>query len=58
MAPLKRLVVGGMRSYKPKIQATKPKNTGKMVADCVVVSFPPAALSVENTKVWWKCTRM
>jgi len=48
MALLKRLVVGGLRVYKPKIQATKPRDTGKMVADGVVVSLPSAALSVES----------
>ena len=63
MALLKRLVVGGLRVYKPKIQATKPKDTGKMVADGVVVSLPSAVLSVESaqntcTKVWWRCRRM
>jgi hypothetical protein len=50
MALLKRLVVGGLRVYKPKIQATKPKDTGKMVADGVVVSLPSAVLSVESAQ--------
>jgi hypothetical protein len=37
----KAVVTGGqvLRSFKPKIQATKPRDTAKMVADGVVVGF-------------------
>jgi len=45
MALLKRLVVGGLRVYKPKIQATKPKDTGKMVADGVVIVAAVGAIA-------------
>ena len=37
-------MVGGvqvLRSYKQKIQATKPKDTYKMFTDGVVVNLPP-----------------
>ena len=56
---LKRAVVSGgqqvLRSFKPKIQATKPKDTAKMVADGVVVGLLGCILV---PKVGWAQLRL
>ncbi len=59
---LRRAVVGSaqqvLRSFKPKIQATKPKDTAKMIGDGVVVSCRCASsLFVRRTCASTRCAR-